>query len=547
MATTAPIRAGVRGSIIVLLALLLPPAAHAASLNSVLISTVATGGSSASDEYVVIEAVGNGGTDIADYELMYTTASGATTRRLVSLESAAPLAAGERLLVANSLGEFATGAVATWSDGIAATGGSLRLRLRSNSSFVADAVAWGSATASAGGFGMPSVAMSSTTMIDRRRDQDGYLVNSQNNSADFALVPLASPIVTRIAPDPPAPTPTVTPTVAPTVSPSSSPSASPSPTTSPTPTASPAPTITPWPVVLTPTQIRTAQLGSTVTLVGAVSAAPGELAEQRLLCIEDPLTGVGVFLLAAIADTARVRGEVISVTGTVQLRRQALTLVATATAQHVGWAELMTAQRVAPPTLGPWAWEPWEGREIAVTGTVRGAVRVLAGGSRSVTLRLPGSGEILVGIGPALVGQIPDALLDAGATISVRGILHQRSGSAGGGYRLWALAVVASSPPAQTQGSLISEGVQPEQQVEGAAVLQVGTPSVALEDWFRPGWPEQIARIVEVRGGALVLVGQGGAGLVVLPALDAAQAVPGGRRAWSVVDRAGRAPYPQER
>lgn len=120
-----------------------PTIARAAGESALLVAVVATGGGSASDEYVIVEAVGSGGANVADFELIYTTASGATTRRLASLEGVAPLADGNRILVANSLGGFAAGAVATWSEGIAATGGSVRLRMRAAPSVIADAVAWG--------------------------------------------------------------------------------------------------------------------------------------------------------------------------------------------------------------------------------------------------------------------------------------------------------------------------------------------------------------------------------------------------------------------
>jgi predicted extracellular nuclease len=407
MARAADLRAGVLAITILVLTLLSPSLTRAASVDALLISSIATGGSSASDEYVVIEAAGVGGANIADYELVYTTASGATTRRLISLEGLAPLAAGARLLVANSLGSFSGGAFATWSEGIAATGGAVRLRMRSTPTLVADAVSWGSATSSAGGFGTQTLAMSSTTMIERRHSADLTLINTQSSSADFALVPLGPPNLTPVVPVPPSPTlePTPTPTVIP------------SPTIAPTPTATitPAPTATttsaPTPHVLTPSEVRAAPLGGTVTMRGTVSAAPGELAEERLYCVEDAETGVGVFVLAQSGDVDLARGDVVTIAGTVILRRQALTLAATSPAQVDGWAEAGTTLTVEPPTPGPWAWEAWEGRVIQVAGTVSGAIKDLTGGSRSLTLRLPGGGELLVGVAPGLSTRFPKGSL----------------------------------------------------------------------------------------------------------------------------------------
>ena len=316
MARAAHLRAGALGITLLALTLLPPSLTRAASTDALLISSIATGGSSASDEYVVIEAVGAGGASVADYELVYTTASGATTRRLVSLEGAAPLAAGARLLVANSLGSFSAGALATWH----------------SPTLIADAVAWGSATSSAGGFGIPAPAASSTTMIERRRGADLGLLNSQNNSVDFALVPLAPPNLTPEAPGTPPP----------------------SPTASPSPTAELK--------VLTSAEIRATPLNSVVTLRGVVSAAPGELSEARLFSVEDEATGAGVFVFAQSGDTDLARGDVVTITGTVALRRQALTLVATTAAQVDGPAEPRAALTVEPPASGPWAWEPREAR-----------------------------------------------------------------------------------------------------------------------------------------------------------------------------------------
>jgi hypothetical protein len=529
MARANTLRAATLGATILALTILPPTLTRAASTSALLISNIATGGSSASDEYVVIEAVGTGGTNIADYELVYTTASGATTRRLISLEGATPLAAGARLLAANSLGSFSVGAFATWSEGIAATGGAVRLRVRAAPTLVADAVSWGSATSSAGGFGTPTPAMSSTTMIERRRGADLALINTQSSSADFTLVPLGPPNLTPVVPGTPSPTLEPTPTA----------TVSPSPSIAPTPTATPTPT----PHVLTPTEVRAGPLSGTVTMRGTVSAAPGELAEERLYCVEDEATGLGVFVLAQSGDTDLARGDVVTITGTLLLRRQALTLTATAAAQVDGWIEPRDGTRVGPPTPGPWAWEPWEGQVIQVSGTVSGAMKDLAGGARSLTLRLPGGGEILVGLGSSLVGQVPAVLLAPKLEIEVRGVLHQRAGTAGGGYRLWALAVSASRPAVPPTS--VIRGTPPPLPPVVVLTMPAGAPSIAIPSGAQPWWTQRVSWALDVRGGSLELTGLDGVGLVVLPLCEEAQAVPGATRAGGRVDRAGRAAYPQ--
>ena len=512
MARAAHLRAGVLGVTLLALTLLPPSLTRATSTDALLISSIATGGSSASDEYVVIEAVGAGGANIADYELVYTTASGATTRRLVSLEGAAPLAAGARLLAANSIGSFSTDAFATWSEGIAATGGAVHLRVRATPTLIADAVAWGSATPSAGGFGTPAPAASSTTMIERRRGADLRLLNSQNNSVDFALVPIAPPSIAPVSPGVP------------------SSSAIPSEP----------------PRVLSPAEVRSAALSSVVTLRGTVSAAPGEMVEERLYCVEDAATGVGVFVFAQSGDTDLARGDVVTVMGTVILRRQALTLAATTSAQVDGWAEPRAAIAVEPPAPGPWAWEAREARTIEVQGVLSGAPKDLAGGSRSLTLRFSGGGELLVGVAPGVLDEVPQGLLDAKRAVTVRGVLHQRAGAAGGGYRLWALSVAASLPGTLTGGSTSMAGGQPPLELPSVVPqLQVGTPSIAAPGGLQAQWAQQVSQTLGVRGGSLELTGLQGVGLVVLPLCEGAQAVPEGIRAGGRVDRAGRAPYPQ--
>ncbi len=281
---------------------------------------------------------------------------------------------------------------------------------------------------------------------------------------------------------------------------------------------------------------------------GTVSAAPGELAEERLYCVEDEATGLGVFVLAQSGDTDLARGDVVTITGTLLLRRQALTLTATAAAQVDGWIEPRDGTRVGPPTPGPWAWEPWEGQAIQVSGTVSGAMKDLAGGARSLTLRLSGGGELLVGVGPSVVSHISEGLLASKMEIEVRGVLHQRAGAAGGGYRLWALAVSASSPAVPPRApTRVVKGTRPPLPPVVVLTMPAGAPSIAIPSGAQPWWVQRVSWALDVRGGSLELTGLYRVGLVVLPLCEEAQAVPGATRAGGRVDRAGRAAYPQLR
>jgi hypothetical protein len=253
-----------------------------------------------------------------------------------------------------------------------------------------------------------------------------------------------------------------------------------------------------------------------------------------------------VFVFAQSGDTDLVRGDVVTITGTVILRRQALTLVATTSAQVDGSAEPRATLAVEPPTPGPWAWEPREARAIQVQGVLSGAPKELVGGSLSLTLRLRGGGELLVGVAPGALDEIPEALLAPKRAVTVRGVLHQRAGAAGGGYRLWALSVAASPLPASTGGSTSVEGGQPPLELPPLVPqLEVGTPSIATPGGPKAWWPAQVSQTLDVRANSLALAGLTGVGLVVLPSCEGAQAVPERIRAGGRVDRAGRAPYPQ--
>ena len=130
----------------------------AADFGALRIAALATGGASASDEYLLLEAVG-GSVDPSTLEVAYRSASGLTSRRMVDLAliGTSTLPAGAKILIANIAGKYASLAAATWSDGIASTGGAVIVRDRSDVTRVIDALAWGNAVAAAGGEGAPEI------------------------------------------------------------------------------------------------------------------------------------------------------------------------------------------------------------------------------------------------------------------------------------------------------------------------------------------------------------------------------------------------------
>ncbi|MBM4409680.1 MAG: lamin tail domain-containing protein [Chloroflexi bacterium] len=112
--------------------------------SALLIAEVVTGGTSASDEYVELTNAGSATLDLAGFEIAYAAATGTTASRKVQWSVSRFLDPGQHLLAANVAGLHAAAADATWSGGIAATGGTIILRTAAGT--VIDAVGWGDAT-----------------------------------------------------------------------------------------------------------------------------------------------------------------------------------------------------------------------------------------------------------------------------------------------------------------------------------------------------------------------------------------------------------------
>ena len=236
--------------------------------SGLVVGEVMTGGASASDEFVELYNAGSTSVDLAGQEVVYVTSTGGTLTRKATWATATVLDPGRHLLLANSSGVFAAIADATFSGGLAATGGAILVRPVGGS--VVDAVGWGDASnAFVEGTAAPAPAAGSS--LERRPGGTaGNRIDTNQNLADWLLN--AAPVAQNLAspavpggslPTPTAgptstPTPTPTATPAPTSPPSLSPTAvptptatllpSPSPTALPTPTQSPPPTPSPTPV-----------------------------------------------------------------------------------------------------------------------------------------------------------------------------------------------------------------------------------------------------------------------------------------------------------
>ena len=463
---------------------------------SLLLSEVLTGGTTAVDEYVRIEASGGLPVDLRDAELVYISASGLTTRRLVNLTTAGSLAPGDSLLLAHALGSFASSVQLTWSDGIASSGGVLQLRRVGAPTEILDAVAWGSAALNAGGEGLPAPAPPAGTPLRRVRSASGALVDTNMNSSDFAHeVP-------------------------------------PSPTSSPT----PSPSSTPTPAALNVDEARTALVGTQIRVRGVITALPGELAEPLLAALSDPTEGTGLFVQLPPTAAGLLRGQLVEVSGLLTLRRQALTLVATAAPLLVGNVGVPLALAVQRPAPGAWAWETWEGRRIRVEGVLAGSPTSLANGAISLRIRLGSGEELLAAASSSVASTLSTTLQEAGQRIRAEGLIHQRGSTGGGGYRLWLDPTSGLTPaPLPPVGGGVGGGGGGVTAPSVPKPLPLGVPTIAVPDGAGRGWLREIVTSLRVETGRLELWREGVIRLVVLPSCG------------EPVDHEGEAPYPESR
>ena len=513
------------------LAIVISPATPviAAADGTLLVAALATGGGSASDEYLILEADG-GSVDLSRFEVAYRSASGLTTRRLVDLSilSTTMLENGERVLLANGAGSFALFARATWSDGIATTGGAILVRDRLNGSQVVDALSWGSAVATAGGEGRPAAAPTASTSLERMRLATA-LVDTDDNAADFILVPLAANPLATTPPVPTASPPTASPTPvdAPSVPPPP-PASTPAPLVDP----SPSPTTAPPPAVaISCAAARSAAVGATLLVEAVVLAPPGQLAEPRLAALVDTDGVAGMFLLVANDEMQLQRGERLRVTATLTLRRQALTLVASTHVERLGLASTPVDPVVASPAAGAWGWEAWEARHLRLSGHSAGAATTLADGALSLRLRLLSGETLLLAVAAPIASQLPATLYAAGRSVVVTGVLHQRGGTAGGGYRLWLDSVAGIVPKSNGSGAEGAGGISGGTLWGGAppprpAALPLGIPSISLPRVLVRGWIRAVTRVLSTSIDGLALTGRTPLRLVTLPPLQVAGSTP---------------------
>jgi hypothetical protein len=427
-----------------------------ADIGHLVVSEIATGGTSASDEFVEVYNPSASALPIEGLELIYVTASGATITRKALWSAGAPeIAPGAHLLVANEAGIFAAIADLTYANGLAATGGSMALRVLGASSAV-DAVGWGTA-ASTWLEGSPIPAPMPGHSVERLPGgAAGSTQDTDQNAIDFVDREVPDPQNSASEPVPsgtpspgpsgvgtPSPTISPTPTAIPTATPSPDVTEPPTPEPTPEPTAEPTPEPTPAPTaaVLTVAEARVLPDGSEAT-IEAVTLTDGSFVDGGGY-LADETGGIAVLL----SDGTFPRGVLLRATGIIDDRYHQRTLRASLADVTVLGA---AADPEPVPTTTGSIGEPLEGRLVALGGEITSAASELSGG---VAFDLDdGSGPIRVFVGDGT--GIATEAWQRGAVIDLWGVVGQRdtSGTGSAGYRVQPRAaadILAFVPPSE--------------------------------------------------------------------------------------------------
>lgn len=399
----------------------------ASGIVHLVVSEVVTGGTGASDELIELYNPTMAALPLEGLELVYVSASGATVSRRAAWELGAPeLPPGSHLLVANALGIYATIADATYASGMAATGGSVALRIQGASTAV-DALGWGT-VASTWLEGTPAAAPSAGGSLERLPGgAAGSTVDTDNNAADFVVrtVPDPQNIGSPPVPDPTEPSPTASPL--PTGAPSPTIPPSPTPTATPGPTATSTASGTPAPMPLSIAAARSMPDGSDVTIEGDALTASDFSDGGGYLA--DASGGIAVLL---DDGGSFARGAHVIVRGTLDDRFAQRTLRSSAADVTVTGAGGVGPAALAASTGG--VNESVEGRLVRIEGAIDGSPTLLIGGLAFEVDDGSGAARVLVGSATG----IDTATWRDGARLVVIGVVGQRdsTGTGSSGYRV---------------------------------------------------------------------------------------------------------------
>jgi hypothetical protein len=402
------------------------------------VSEVMTGGASASDEFIELYNPSSTSLPLEGLEVVYVTASGATVTRKASWPTgAAAVPPGSHLLIANEAGLFGGMADVAYANGLAATGGSVALRVVGAATAI-DVLGWGT-VASTWLETLPAPAPAAGSSLERLPGgSSGSTQDTDNNLIDFVVQPIPDPQNTGSPPTPgasdsPAPSgsaipsetaePSASPTAEPTVEPTAEPSASGTPTATATPDPSPTPAATPPPLAIA--SARSSSDGATVTVEGVTLTASDFSDGGGYLA--DATAGIAVL----VSDGSFGRGELLRVTGTVDDRYAQRTLRATAdTIVSLGVGSEPLALDGATGSIG----EAVEGQLVQISGVISSTVTTLSTGLAWDVNDGSGIARVLVGFATA----IDTSAWERGVGLTLIGVVGQRDSSGGGtsGFRV---------------------------------------------------------------------------------------------------------------
>jgi len=421
-----------------------------------MLAEVVTGGASASDEYVEIYNAGASAIDLGGCELVYVTASGATTTRKAAFASPLSLAPGAHLLVANSAGAYGPLADATYTGGLASDGGSLALRHVGGE--VIDALSWGT-TSNSYVEGAVALAPPAQSSLERRPGgAAGNWLDTNDNAADWVVRsnPIPQALVSTPVPAPTSPpTETATETEPATANPTAD-GTTPEPTGEPTVGPTLNPTVAPTISLPAPTDpavdlesiaaARSQSPGTLVHLAGAVTVPIGPVGADNLFAIADSSGGIFVRLSAPvdgfeISRSIEIVGVLAAPYGQLEVR-------------ELEWLQLGPTDTAPTPIAAtlPEIGERLEGSLVTVEGTVDSAT--MDSGRLAITV---GDGQFELRVLADPLSGIFKADVIRGERVTLTGIVGQRATALGrlDGYRLWLrmrndLATVALPSPSPT-------------------------------------------------------------------------------------------------
>lgn len=456
---------------------LLGSVAHAVG-DHLLITEVATGGASASDEFIELYNPTPAPVSLAGHEVVYVSASGATVTQRASWAADAPVIEPRAYVVlANEAGAYAAAADATYAGGIAATGGTVVLRIAGSGAV--DAVAWGVA---AGDWleGTPAPAPAAGASIERVTDPgNGRVADTDDNAADF---------VERIPPTPRAGGMALASTAP---SPTAGATATPAPTSSATPTPAPSASSS----AVSVAKARAAPNGAVVTVDG--TALTASTFHDGGGYVADGTGGIAILVEGGsfVADARVV------VTGTVEDRFAQRTIRASA----AGVVVLPAASVIAPAHVATGAiGEALEGTLVTISGVVRGVPTTLASGLAFDVD--DGGGAVRVFVATAT--GIDTGAWVPGATVDIAGVVGQRdsSGTGTSGYRLMPRSagdvLRVSAPVEPTATATATPSTPPDATPVASAGEPVITP-IASARRATPGTAVTVRGVVTMPAGVV--------------------------------------------